>query len=228
MIGFSGKREAGSTLSKNRANILKILRLVLLTAILFCYFKPTSTMIESFFNATVAKAKNNFLFVHPAEINGQSDVSDFTTFYAAGLLNKERFTRYHELDIYDPYLLTQSVERLIAPMQPAEVYSIQYPPIFFAITTPLTFFDLSTAWRMWAFISALCVIVAFVCIAYDQIIKRPLLLIGLLIFLTCSPVVVNFTFGQMTILQAVLLAITFRLLLEKIFFGRARRWSSLF
>ena len=68
-----------------------------------------------------------------------------------------------------------------------------------------------------AFISALCVIVAFVCIAYDQIIKRPLLLIGLLIFLTCSPVVVNFTFGQMTILQAVLLAITFRLLLEKIF-----------
>jgi hypothetical protein len=202
----------------NRHKLVGYLRLIICTLIVIFYLKPTVDLLTFFNGLVLPLAKNHFLFVTPAGVNGQSDVSDFTTFFACGLLNKDRITASPKMDIYDPILLTQTVERLIAPMRPVEVYSIQYPPMMFALTTPLACFDIYTAWKIWFFISSLCLIAAFLFTVYRFLPDRPLLMLGLLMFFLNAPVSHNLSIGQSTSFEAAIIAITMSFLIGKNYF----------
>ena len=191
-----------------------------MATVIIYYLKPTADLFKLFDKTIFPLAKNYFLFVEPAGTTGEADVSDFTTFYASGLLNKERMTKYPQIDVYDPILLTQLVEQIIAPMRPIEVYYIQYPPMMFALTTPLAYFDLYTAWRIWFFVSIICIAITFLCIAYKSIKTRPLLLIGLLVYFANDPVAHNLSIGQTTTFEAAIIALSLRLLINKTIIGQ--------
>lgn len=206
------------TMNLHRTKFLNYLRLVLFTAVLICYFKPTVNLFENFNKTVLPLAKNYFLFVQPATVTGESDVCDFTTFYASGLLNIERLTKHHEIDVYDPVLLTQTVGRVVAPMQPIEVYSIQYPPMLFAVTTLLAHFDMYTAWIIWFLASAIFIVLTFFCIVYSTLKTRPLLLIGLFICFANTAVAQHFLAGQTTAFEAAIIAISLRLLINRNYF----------
>jgi hypothetical protein len=208
----------GITINFDRTKLFSYLRLILFAVVLIYYFNPTANYLRLFASEKIVFAKNYFLFVYPAGVASESDVSDFATFYASGLLNKERLTKYPDIDVYDPVLLTQTVGRLIAPMQPEETYYIQYPPIFFVLTTPLAYFDLYTAWRIWVFASAICLVIAFLCIVYDKLKTRPLLAFGLFICLINNASNELFSIGQTTAFEIAIIAIAFRLLLNKNYF----------
>jgi hypothetical protein len=202
----------------DRATLFHYLRLVLFAIIIIYYFRPIADMFDTFNKAVIPLAKNCFHFVRPVGVRGESDVCDFTTFYASGLLNRERLAKHRDIDVYDPILLTQTVERIAAPMRPTEVFSIQYAPILFALTTPLAYYDLHAAWQIWSFASAVCIIIIFVCIAYSALKTRPWLLTGLFVCFANAAVAQHFIVGQTTAFEAAIIAISLRLLINRSFF----------
>jgi len=208
----------GTTINLDRVRLFNYLRLILFASVLIYYFRPIADLFYNFDRAVIPLAKNHFHFVRPVGVMGESDVCDFTTFYASGLLNRERLTKYHNIDVYDAILLTQTVDRLIAPMRTIEVYSIQYPPMLFALTTPLSYFDLYTAWRIWFFASAICLAIAFLCIASSALQTRPLLLSGLFICFANVAVIQDLIVGQTTTFEAAIIAISLRLLINRNYF----------
>ncbi len=82
----------------------------------------------------------------------------------------------------------------------------------------MAYFDLYTAWRIWFFISAILVIITYVCIAYDSLKTRPLLLCGLFIALISVPVSQNFFIGQTSCIEAAVIALSLRFLIDKKYF----------
>ncbi len=206
----------------NRIMVLNWLRLGLIVIILAHYFCHISHLFNFFETDMKPRAQNCFWFARVGSAEGDCYIVDFLHFYSGGLLNKERIEKNLPLDVYNSFLLTQTIERVIAPMRPIGTYCFQYPPMFFALITPLAYFDLYTAWRLWFFILAICVVITYIVIAYDSLADRPLLLCGLFIFITSFPVSENFFLGQTTPIEAVILALSFRLLIKKNYF-----WSGL-
>ncbi len=195
--------------------LFDFLRLILLIIVLSQYYSATINLWKDFDKTIFPLAKNYFHFIKPTAVSGESDVFDFVTFYASGLLNRERITKYPDLDVYDPVLLTQTVDRLLAPMQSVETFSIQYPPLLFALTTPLTYFDLYTGWRIWFFLSAMCITIAFVCIAFAALKKRAVLLIGFLMCMANIAVAGDLSLGQTTAFEIAIIALSLRLLINR-------------
>ncbi len=190
----------------------------MLVVLAICYFKHTTKLFEEFNKIVLPLAKSHLLFIQPETIAGDSGVSDFTTFYASGLLNRERLMQDPNIDVYDPILLTQTIGRLIAPMRPSDIYCIQYAPIFFALTTPSTCFDLYTAWCIWFFASAICIAIVFFMRRHKFLKERPVLLVGLPIYFISMPVTTDFFLGQTTAFEAAIIAISFGLLINKKYF----------
>lgn len=185
---------------------------------MFQYYPHAKTLFGYFANEAKPLAKNGFFFISAGPTTGEACINDFPTFYAAGLLNKDRIEKHLDIDVYDPFLFTQAIERVSAPLKPQGTYCLQYPPIFFTLFTPLAYFNLYTAWRIWFFVLALCVVLTYVFIAYDSLKTRPLLLVGLFIALTTYPVTQNFFLGQTTCIEAAIIALSFRLLADKKYF----------
>lgn len=202
--------------------VFSCLRFILFFIILSHYFCHIDNLSKYFSNEVKPLAKPGFLYIFPASSSGEAIVGDFVTFYACGLLNKDRIEKNLHIDVYDPFLFTQAIERVIAPIKPQGTYCLQYPPIFFALTTPLVYFDLYTAWRIWFFVSAILVSITYVFIVYDSLKRRPFILCGLFIALTTFPVTQNFFIGQTSCIEAAIIALSFRFLIDKKYF-----WSGL-
>lgn len=80
-------------------------------------------------------------------LDGRPYVSDFVNVYNAGLLSKRAISEH--INIYDPAVQDASVRKLIAPVVPEAPFNLQYPPYFFALMFPLSFFSLTGAWLVW-------------------------------------------------------------------------------
>lgn len=78
---------------------------------------------------------------------GRPYVSDFVNVYNAGLLSRRAMSEH--INIYDPAVQDESVRKLIAPVVPEAPFNLQYPPYFFALMLPLSFFSLTGAWLVW-------------------------------------------------------------------------------
>lgn len=202
----------------NRVKIFSYLRLIFICIILSHYFSNITVLFNYFEKEVRPRAKNCFFFAMPGSATGECYITDFLHFYSAGVLNKERIEKQTHVDVYNSFLLTQTIERVIAPMHPIGTYCLQYPPIFFTLITPLAYFDLYTAWRIWFFILAICVAITYIFIAYRALNTRPFLLIGLFVCLTTFPVSQNFLLGQTTAIEAAIIALSFRLLINKNYF----------
>lgn len=209
-------------LKLDRKIFFEYLRLILLISLAAIYFMSYGRHWQEFFEHTLPLAKNNFLFVQPLATTGECDVSDFTTFYASGDLNRHRLFANTNIDIYDPLLVSQAVAKIVAPLRPGEVYNMQYTPLLFALFTPLAFFDIYTAWCIWSMLSAFSVVVGFLFLAHKLLKEKPQLLLGLLICFASTPVIENFSSGQTTGLEFAVIAISLRLLMKKNYF-----WSGL-
>jgi hypothetical protein len=209
---------AGLNIKIDRELLINCLRLIVFYAILSHYFINITNLPSYFRDSAHRRAKQCFLFVQPTASSGESYVYDFITFYAGGRLNLERIEKNRPIDLYNPYLFTQALERVSAPLKPQGTYCLQYPPMFFALVTPLAYFNLYTAWRIWIFGIALCVSLTYLFIAFNELKARPLLLIGLLICFTTLPVFENFTLGQTTAIEAALIALSFRFIIDKKYF----------
>lgn len=202
----------------DRTLVFCCLRLLILFVIVFHSFDSLTNLRNYFYNDVKSLSKTGFFFIFPAAATGETITFDFVTFYACGLLNKDRIEKHLNIDVYDPFLFTQALERVVAPMKPQGTYYLQYPPIFFALITPLAYFDLSTAWRIWFFALVILVIITYVFTAYDSLKTRPLLLCGLFITLTAFPVTQNFFIGQNSLIDAAAIALSFRFLIDKKYF----------
>ncbi len=198
--------------------IFNCLRLALICIILSHHFCHITNLFDYFQKELKPHAQSCFLFAVPGPATGDCYVGDFLHFYSAGLLNKERLENKRSVDVYNSFLLTQTIESVIAPMHPLGTYSFQYPPMFFALITPLAYFHLYTAWRIWFFAIAICAALTYIFIAYKSLNSRPFLLIGLFIFFTTYPTSQNFIIGQTTAIEAAIIALSFRLLIDKNYF----------
>lgn len=72
---------------------------------------------------------------------------DFVRFYGAALLSRQPL--HGTLGIYDPQLLTHSIEQVMAVNHSPGLYVYQYPPYFFLLLQPLLLLPLLGAWRLW-------------------------------------------------------------------------------
>jgi hypothetical protein len=194
------------------------LRLLIFFAIVSNYYSDIASHLNYVNTNTLPRSKNCFLYIQPASSNGASYIFDFISFYAGGRLNKERVEKNSLIDLYDPFLFTQAIERVAAPLKPQGTYCLQYPPIIFALITPLAYFDLYTAWRIWAFLIIICISLTYIFIAYDSLKGRPLLLFGLLLCFISQPIYDNVVLGQTTAIEAALVALSFRFLIDKKYF----------
>lgn len=203
----------------NRVLNLNCLRLVLLCLILWHYFGNIACLFNYFQNELKPRVQNCFLLATPGAATGECYAVDFLHFYAAGLLNRERIEKKFHADVYNAVLLTQTTERIISPMHPLGTEYFRYPPILFALITPLAYFNLATAWGIWFFILGTAVVLTYLVIAYHLLKDRPLLLFGLFVSLTAFPVIQNFFIGQTTAIEAAMIALAFRFLIDKKYFS---------
>ncbi len=203
----------------NRSLVLSCVRIIAFCFI-FCQFFTMSGDHWRYFTQDVhPTARSGLYFAIPMASTGEAYILDFTTFYAAGLLNKQRIEKNLSIDIYDPFLFTQAIERVAAPIKAQGTFCLQYPPIFFALVTPLAYFNAYTAWRIWIFASALFLTIAYLFTAYDLLKNRPLLLCGLFITLTNFPAADLLCLGQMSGIELAFIALSFRLLIDKKYFS---------
>jgi hypothetical protein len=194
------------------------LRLLIFCAIVSHYYSNIASHFNHFNTNTIPRSKNCFLYIQPTSSMGEGYISDFVSFYAGGRLNKERLETNLLIDLYDPFIFTQAIERVASPLKPQGTYCLQYPPIFFTLITPLAYFNLYAAWRIWAFLIIICVSLTYIFIAYDSLKVRPLLLFGLLFCLVSQPIYDNVALGQTTAIEAVFIALSFRFLIDKKYF----------
>ncbi len=202
----------------DRSLVFSCLRLIIFCIIISHANGHIENLNGYFHNQIMPLAKSGLGFAVPVSSRAESTVSDFLTFYAAGLLNKDRLENSLQLDVYNPVLFTQAINRVIAPLKAQGTYCLQYPPTFFALITPLAYFKLYTAWRIWFFASVISIIIAYIFIAYDSLKNRPLLLCGLLIALTTFPVTQIFFIGQTSGIEMALIALSFRFLIDRKYF----------
>ncbi len=197
---------------------LEKFRSLLVCFILCAYLIFSLAITHVFGNRLLKQVVNGFIYVRPIAMSGVSDISDFTLIYASGLLNWQRFTKYHDIDIYDPFLLTQNVTRAIAPMHPIEIYSIQYPPMLFLLTTPLAQLNLYNAWLLWSIGTSFCVAITLFVLICNFIKERPYLLVSVVPCFGNIPFLHNFIIGQSTPIELAVIAISFKLMLNSSYF----------
>ncbi len=114
----------------DRKLVINCLRLILFYIILSHAVCHLENLANYFNNEVKPEAKSGFNFVTPASSTGEAIASDFATFYACGLLNKDRIEKHLHINVYDPFLFTQAIARVAAPLKPQGTYCLQYPPIF--------------------------------------------------------------------------------------------------
>lgn len=89
-------------------------------------------------------------------INNKPYTNDFVNTYGASKLASRCLDQ--KVDIYDPKIQNDQVERLVAPVVPEYPFYFQYPPHYFALVMPLSWLPLPGAWLAWNFIfNILCV-----------------------------------------------------------------------
>lgn len=87
-------------------------------------------------------------------IRGRPHISDFMNVYNCSLLAQRCASGGGSLNIYDPKIQTESLNKLIAPIVPELPFYAQYPPIFFVVVKPLSLVPLKTAWIVWSILGA--------------------------------------------------------------------------
>ncbi len=150
-----------------------------------------------------------FSFIYPCTTRGDTDVSDFVLLYAAGSLNRERITSHRELNVYSPALITQSIERIMAPWQPVELYTIQYPPMVFFLTTPIAALPITAAFESWVAASLAALSSSYFILVWGRIKSRIAQAAGFILIFTSIAVWELFYNGQSSSFE--LLAVTLSL-----------------
>lgn len=165
-------------------------------------------------------ASSGALFAKPITMTGEADVCDLNAIYAVGALNRDRIANpAKNIDVYDPFLVTQRVERCMAPWHPLEVYSIQYPPLLFLFATPIAYFSLPDAWKLVAGFSYVCLIGSFLMLAAGNVNSRLERSLGVMSCLASFPATHLIFQGQTTGFELLFLTAAFLLLRAKKFFG---------
>lgn len=143
---------------------------------------------------------------------GDTDMRDCTPFYAIGMLNLERLVDRTNIDIYEPLLLSQSVQRTIAPESGLELYTIQYPPAMLFLFTAAATLPYSEAWRVW-YACSVCFTIAMYCAVAWRNIRTPIgWSVGLGLTLLSFPSLFLLGSGQTSALESLAIASTFLLL----------------
>jgi hypothetical protein len=91
-------------------------------------------------------------------IDGRPYVSDTVHWYNAALLARKALGG--STDIYDPAIQDQSVRSIIAPIVPQGLMYLQYPPQFFPLMLPFSFFPITIAYFIWCAITLVLICVA--------------------------------------------------------------------
>jgi hypothetical protein len=89
-------------------------------------------------------------------VDGRPYVCDFAGFYGCAVLAK-RCTKGEQLNIYDVNVQSQSINQITAPVIAEAPFWIQYPPWFFTLVLPLSYFPITQAWLIWSFLGAVLV-----------------------------------------------------------------------
>jgi hypothetical protein len=104
------------------------------------------------------------------ELFAQSDqpnsvqVSDFTTFYAAGEMAKEAVSGHS--DLYNPEKLRAKINQLIAPLHMPDHLAMQYPPPYLLFLSTLSSLPLKYSWIVWSVISAIALTLGIALFAF--------------------------------------------------------------
>lgn len=202
------------------AHTLKAARTIAKKLLILCYVVFILVICADVAYRTSNLAQSGQLFARPQTATGETHVSDFVLLYADGMLNLDRITGRLEADtdIYDPFLSTQMVERLVAPWHPAEIYSIQYAPVFFLYATPLACLNLQDARTAWAITIYACVIASFLILSAGAIKSKFERVIGSLICLANMPLLNLLYGGQTSAFELLFVSLAFVFLKSKKYF----------
>lgn len=199
--------------TEHKTFLLKALRIALTFYLLIVFVTGALSFVEE-----ASKAVNTTTLLTPlATSKGDSNIKDFTYFYAAGALNRERILHKPEIDVYDPFLITQSVERTIAPAHGTELYNVIYPPMFFIMSTTLSCFNLADAWKIWFMCSSILLIGTVLLVSFGALSLLEILVV-ILLSLCNNPAWNLLIGGQTSGFEAFALALSLVLLKRKKYF----------
>jgi hypothetical protein len=101
------------------------------------------------------------------ELNGRPYISDFVNVYNGGVLARRALAE--PINIYDPTVQERSAAKLVAPVVAEIPFYLQYPPHFFALMLPLSFFSMTGAWFVWVGLGTLMIGLTGWKLARDQL-----------------------------------------------------------
>lgn len=153
----------------------------------------------------------HMLFAKTLSGTGDCDVSDFTSFYGAGALNYQRFSKDPALNVYDSDSVTLHVQRAVAPLHPLETYTIQYPPLFYWVLTPVAYLCLAQAWAVCGAMTVALLVLTFVLSARNQLGFFSEYAWGLVLVFLAMPSFAVLIIGQTSGWSAAAIAVTFEL-----------------
>jgi hypothetical protein len=125
---------------------------------------------------------------------GRPFVSDFANHYNAGVLARRAIAG--GVNIYDPRVQDDSLQKVIAPVKPELPFYLQYPPYFFTMTSWLPSFDLFAGWLVWALLGMLLVLPSIAALALGTFSTKPAVGIATAAVLAAYPTWLSFRMGQ--------------------------------
>lgn len=128
-------------------------------------------------------------------INGKPYTNDFVSYYNAAQLGR-RCLEGERFDIYDINIQNESLNKLIVPVVPEQPFYLQYPPYFFALTSPLAYIGMLPAWLLWDFAALVALCSTFLSVAAQSIGNRNRRLLALGVVLSSFPCWLSVQLGQ--------------------------------
>lgn len=98
-------------------------------------------------------------------LDGRPYINDTVHWYNAALLARKCLS--DNIDIYDPMVQDQNVRSITAPVAPEGLLYLQYPPQFFPLMLPFSFFPITIAYFIWCGIT-----LALICVALWYLLKE--------------------------------------------------------
>jgi hypothetical protein len=127
-------------------------------------------------------------------INGQPMVLDYLLFYEDAYLAKN--AKSQGINIYDPKVQADGIEKLMAPVVPTTHFYSHYPPLLFVFCIPFGLIPIGWSWFSWNLLGISLMLLGVLPLAYKKYDKNFGFLFVITAIMCCFPVWNCFELGQ--------------------------------
>lgn len=132
-------------------------------------------------------------------LDGKPYINDTVHWYNAALLARQCLSG--KINLYDPLIQDRSVRSITAPVVPEGLLYLQYPPQFFTLMLPFSYFPITAAYFVWCGLA-----LVLICISLRYLLKETILpgfarwfaFVGIM---SCFPAWLSFELGQTSLYQ---------------------------